>query len=147
MQVVFVKQVVNSVDRPRPCIHRLFSQLGQLPILGVLGRREPHTPEPLHAFPGQHALAIHPQQFAQHVGVATIGLVLLTLFGLNQHDLAASELLEHLQQPVVETANLHNRYKTTFRLCLFAKILEKPPHLLPLDTHLSPHQHVTCFVP
>ena len=111
----------------------------------LFGRRRQHLTESADPVASQQALAVHPQQLAELVGVVAIRFTLRSLVRLNQHHLAAAVFREHFQLPVVEPANLDDDREPccpSVRL----KLREELTHLLPARAHLSLQQNVSSFV-
>jgi hypothetical protein len=65
---------VNLVDRLRPSPHQPVAQLSQTPVRLLLVVWLMYRPHPVHAFSAQQAFTIDPQQFAQGMGIASVGL-------------------------------------------------------------------------
>ncbi len=139
-EVVLPQQVFDPVDRPRPLPAQALPHRRQLPILGfTLGGRL-HAPHAFHPLPRQQPPAVDPQQPAELVGVAAVGLLLGPLFHLNEHRFAAAVLGQHFQQPVVEAADFDDCRKPPVGLGKPPQFVEKPPHPLPFRRNL-PSQH------
>jgi len=103
------QNLVNLVDRLRPLPHEPFPQLGQMPVRLFPRARHKHGPYPLDSISTQQTLAIDPQQFAQVVRVAPVGLGGRSPQRLDhQHHVGAIILLEPFHEPIVKSADLHD---------------------------------------
>ena len=76
--------------------------------------------DPLDTLARQEPLAVDPEDLPKGVRVAAIGLLLGVFLGLHEDGLAAAVLLEHLQQPFVEAADLQDGDEAASRLAAVA---------------------------
>jgi hypothetical protein len=145
-QVVFAQDLVDAVEHGRALLRQPRPKGGQLPIVGLLGRRRLDAPQPVRMLPFQKLLPMDPQPVAQVAGVAAVGLLFRALGGLDDDDFPAAVLLEHCQQPGVHAADFEDRQKSAFRLGLLGKIGKEGTNLLPLGAHLPLADHRSAFV-
>ena len=61
------------------------------------------------------AIAKQPELFAELSSIAPVGFTPVSLFGLDEHDPSTAEILQHLQKPIVKTADFDNRPETAIR--------------------------------
>jgi hypothetical protein len=79
------------------------------------------------------------------VSAAAVGLILRPLFGLHEHNLTATVFAEHLNQPVVEVADLQNGHETALSGHL-TDLLQERMDALPFGAHLPPQNDISCFI-
>ena len=102
---------MDLVNRLRPLPHQPFTHRGQSPVRELFFTGQMHGSHPVHAISAQQTLAIDPQQFAQGVRIAPVGLSGRSPQRLNhQHQVTALILLQPFHQPVMESADFHDGY-------------------------------------
>jgi len=105
-EVVFAEQVFDLVDGSRAELSQTLAQAGQLPVFPVPKGWPLNATHTLYRTALQEPPAVDPKKLAKGVGVATVGLLLGTLLGLDQDQLTAAVLRQQLHQPVVEATDL-----------------------------------------
>ncbi len=134
------QQVFDLVDRPRPLPAHPLPHGCQLPIFGLTLRRRLDATHAFHPSARQQPTAVDPQQAAELVGVATVGLLLGPLFRLDQHRFPAAVLAQHFQKPVVEPADFEDRREPPLGVGEPPQVFEERPHPTPFRRNL-PSQH------
>ena len=140
------QQVFELVDGSRTKPPQTLPQRRDLPIFGVARTGRLHSPNALHRLARQPALPIHPEDLPQGVGIAAIGLLPRLSLWLDEDHLAAAVLRQQLQQPIVETADLHDRHNPSFRCTRFPQFFQKTPHPRPFRTDLTFQYNIPRFV-
>ncbi|NJR13579.1 MAG: hypothetical protein HC779_04260 [Phyllobacteriaceae bacterium] len=98
---------------------------GQPPVGQVAFRNDLHLPHTLNLLSSEQSQPIDPQQLAQGIGVAAVGLLLGLLLRLNQHDLTAAVFRQQPQQPIVEAADFDDRHVASFRQAALPHIFQE----------------------
>ena len=138
---------MDLVERLRPPPHEPFPQLGQMPVRLLLRAGQMHGPHPLHAIPAQQTLTIDPQQFAQGIRIAPVGLVGGASQRLDhQHLVTALILLEPFHQPVVKSADLDDRHVLFVGGQGLMQLLTKLRQFGPARADLAPKDDVAIVV-
>ena len=146
-EVMAPQDFVDLIQSLRAFPHEPLPQLGQMPVRLLLRAWHKHGPYPLDSISAQQTVAIDPQQLAQGVRVAPVGLGGRSPQRLDhQHPLAAIVLLQPFHQPVVKSADLHDGDKLlaggSRLLQLAAKLIE----FRPAGADLTTKDHVAVLV-
>jgi hypothetical protein len=100
----------------------------------------------LHAIASQQTIPIDPQNFAQRVGVSSIGLPARPPHRLHHDHVVATIIrLQTLYQPIVKSAHFENGDVGLFGTGL-VHLLQEFVYLLPASAHLPAEHHVAKFV-
>jgi len=67
-----------------------------------------HLPDTFNGKAVLESLSVDPQQFAERVGVAAVGLDFRLFLGLDEDDLFDAVVGQRFEQPIVETADFDN---------------------------------------
>jgi hypothetical protein len=93
------------------------------------------------------SVAIQPEQFTQLGCIASIGFSFAGIFGLDQHDFLATEVLEHLDQPIVKSTDFDDRLEAAaFFSAAGGQFLKETNHFLGLGANLFTKQDVSNFI-
>jgi hypothetical protein len=108
---VTAENVPDFVDDASPSLSGLFAERREPSVLLIRAGGDVDLSQTADRLARQEPIPIDPQQFAQRSGVASIRLAFLPVVRLDQDHFMAAIVLQHADQPIVESAYFEDRYE------------------------------------
>jgi len=143
---VFVENAFDFVDDSRSLCYQMLSKIGKLSNLSVLWVSGENAANAVGSLPTSEPFSVVPEEFAEGIGVAFIGLMHGGIVGLNNDDFGAMGLLEFFEEPVVKAADFDNGHVATIFSGFFDESGEKFVNVVTIGTDLAFLDDIALFI-